>query len=585
MLILSFLLLLLGCLSTLSLISSHSNNFVKNNDKQCNMKMSLKGYDVLKKPWLNKGESFNIKDREKLKLRGLLPAGEPKSLEARVEIAMTNLRNKALPIDKYVYLHSIQDSDERLFYCILTKYTTEVMPYVYTPTVGEACIQWSHLYKSIPRGLYISLNDKGSIYDILDNHPHNDVKVICVTDGERILGLGDLGANGMGIPIGKLALYTACAKINPDQCLPIHIDVGVNRESIRNDPAYIGLRQERERGAAYDELLEEFFEACKKKYGRNVLIQFEDFGNSNAFRLLEKHQDDSNCFNDDIQGTASVVLAGIISSLGLTKKSKLSDHQYLFYGAGEAGVGIADLLASAISKEENVSLEVARSKIWLVDSQGLITADRKDDLAHHKKAYAHKNPSTSNVVTLIDVIKILKPTALLGVSAIAQAFNEEVIKEMSANNENPLIFALSNPTSKAECTATQAYTFSNGKAIFASGSPFDPVTLPDGRNFVPGQGNNAYIFPGIGLGSIISEATSITNDDFYVAAKALASLVSEDRLKQGSAYPPISDIGNVSTVIAKAVATNIFNTGRSSSKENKDYDKIIKNMSYDPWNM
>ena len=496
---------------------------------------------------------------------------------------MLNFNSKSTPLDKYIYLHSIQDCDEQLFYCILTKHTTEVMPFVYTPTVGEACTQWSYIYKNIPRGLYLSLNDKGSIYEILDNHPHKDIKVIVVTDGERILGLGDLGANGMGIPIGKLALYTACANINPEQCLPIHIDVGVNRDSIRNDPAYIGLRRERERGPAYDELIDEFFEACKKKYGKNVLIQFEDFGNSNAFRLLEKHQKDSNCFNDDIQGTASVVLAGIMSTLCLTKKGKLSDHTYLFYGAGEAGVGIADLLASAISFEENITLEIARSKIWLVDSQGLITSDRKDDLAHHKRPYAHKNPNKSNIVTLIDAVKTLKPTALLGVSAIAQAFNEDVIKEMCKNDENPLIFALSNPTSKAECTATQAYTYSNGRAIFASGSPFDPVTLSDGRTFIPGQGNNAYIFPGVGLGSIISEATQITNDDFYVAAKALASLVTNDRLNQGCAYPPINDIRNVSEFIAKAVANNIYKTGRSSSKEKKDYDDIVKQISYDPW--
>jgi len=387
----------------------------------------------------------------------------------------------------------------------------------------------------------------------------------------------------MGITIGKLALYTACAGVAPDFCLPIHIDVGVNRDSIRSDPAYIGLRRERERGPAYDELLEEFFEACKKKYGRNVLIQFEDFGNSNAFRLLEKHQTSSNCFNDDIQGTASVVLAGIISTLGLTKKSKLSDHQYLFQGAGEAGVGIADLLASAISIEENVSLDVARSKIWLVDSKGLLTSDRKDDLAHHKKPYAHKNPSTNNIVTLIDAIKVLKPSALLGVSAIAQSFNEEVIKEMVKNNERPLIFALSNPTSKAECTAKDAYTFSNGKAVFASGSPFDPVTLADGQIFIPGQGNNAYIFPGIGLGSLISESTTLNDDDFYIAAKTLASLVSEERLKQGCAYPPLDDIRSVSKQIALAVANNVYVTGRSSSKEKKDYEKIIKEISYDPW--
>ena len=285
-------------------------------------------------------------------------------------MSMEQLHKKTSPLEKYIYLHTIQDSDETLFYAMLVAHTAEIMPYVYTPTVGQACQEWSAITRHTPRGLYLSINDKGQIRKILDNWPESDINTIVVTDGERILGLGDLGANGMGIPVGKLALYTACAGIEPAKCLPVHIDVGCNREELRNDKRYMGLRRERERGPAYDELIAEFFDACADKYGRQVLIQFEDFGNSNAFRLLEQHQNKACCFNDDIQGTASVVVAGVISSLSLCQKQKISEHTFLFYGAGEAGVGIANMLAYAIHKETGCSLEQAQKQIWLVDSQG-----------------------------------------------------------------------------------------------------------------------------------------------------------------------------------------------------------------------
>lgn len=516
-----------------------------------------------------------------------MPAGEPMSLETKVAIAMDELRKKTQPLDKYVFLHTIQDSDETLFYAILTKHTAEAMPYVYTPTVGAACQEWGKIYRQVPRGLYLSINDAGNIKQILKNYIHQDIKVIVVTDGERILGLGDLGVNGMGIPIGKLALYTACAGINPSQCLPVHIDVGCNRAELRNSAQYLGLRRERERGPAYDQLVDEFFDACQSVYGRNVLIQFEDFGNLNAFKLLEKHQSTASCFNDDIQGTASVVLAGILSSLGLAKKTRISDHTFLFHGAGEAGVGIANLISSAIMLEKRCSEEESRKNIWLVDSQGLICKSRPDELAHHKQPFAHPLPSactSKGVDNLLDAIKLIKPTALIGVSAQGGAFTKEMCQEMGKNNEAPLIFALSNPTSKAECTPTQAYEWTNGKCVYASGSPFDPVTLSDGRKFVPGQGNNAYIFPGVGLGALACGALTITDNDFYVAAAALAEQVSVDRLNQGCAYPPLSEIRNVSIKIANAVAKNIFNDKRASVNpdNNGDYLAICKQIMYEP---
>lgn len=455
---------------------------------------SPRGYSLLKTPIFNKFSSFSESDRHKLGLNGLIPAGDPLSLEMKVQLVIQQVRSKVSPIEKYIYMQTIQDSDETLYYAALSSHLTELMPIVYTPTVGEACQKWSHITRFQPRGLYLSVKNRGNIASILAAHPQKNIKVIVVTDGERILGLGDLGANGMGIPVGKLALYTACAGIPPQDTLPVHIDVGTNTPSILEDPFYQGLRQRRDRSAAYDELIAEFFEAAQAAYGKNVLIQFEDFGNSNAFRLLSTFRSKATTFNDDIQGTASVVLGGLISSLKSADKQKISDHVYLFFGAGEAGVGIADLVAASISRDSGVTLEEARRNIWLVDSRGLITSSTRDvaSLEHHKQPYARPLPSASDVksIDLLSAIKLLKPSALIGVSAQGATFTEEVVREMARLNNHPVIFALSNPTTKSECSAEEAYTWSDGRAIFASGSPFDEVTLPDGRHFIPGQGNN-----------------------------------------------------------------------------------------------
>lgn len=545
-------------------------------------------YPATRAPFLNRGLSWTHEERKEKKVRGLFPGGEPFSLEKRVNHAMEQLGTKKTPLDKYVYLHTLQDADESLFYSILSTRTTETMPYVYTPTVGEACQKWGEIYRSTPRGLYLTMNDKGSIHEILDNHPHKDIKVIVVTDGERILGLGDLGVNGMGIPIGKLALYTACAGVHPDNTLPVHLDVGTNNKELRESEFYMGLKQERVRGPEYDALIAEFFEACQKKYGKEVLIQFEDFGNMNAFRLLEDYRNKALTFNDDIQGTASVVLAGVMSSLPLVKKLGVGDHTYLFNGAGEAGVGIADLITSSIVKEKGCSEQEARQQIWLVDSKGLVTSERTG-LAHHKLNYAHEPPKMKNGQScggdaLLDAVNAIEPSALMGVSAQGGSFTETILKRMAALNEHPLIFALSNPTSKAECTATEAYIHTNGRAVFASGSPFDPVTLADGSIKVPGQGNNAYIFPGVGLGALAAGATKITDDDFYVASKALASQVTTEHLKQGCAYPPLSDIRQVSLVIAAAVAQNINEQGHGTKvpAEGDTYLGMCAKLVYTP---
>lgn len=564
-------------------------------------------FQLMKNPLKNKGSSFSKKEREEHGLEGLLPNGEPLSLELKVQLSLENLRKKATPLDKYLYLHSIQDTDETLFYAILAAHTAETMPLVYTPTVGAACQEWSRIYRQQPRGVYLSTKHLGKVEEILSHYPNKDIKVIVFTDGERILGLGDLGTNGMGIPIGKLALYTTCAGIRPDQCLPVTLDVGTNTESILNDPYYVGERRKRDRSEKYDALVEEFVTASQKLYGRDVLLQFEDFGNSNAFRLLDKYKPRATCFNDDIQGTASVVVAGLQAALPLTPHKQLKEHTYLFFGAGEAGIGIADLLVSAMAKESGLNpaqlskedfqtkLEALRRRCWFVDSKGLITSARlSQPIEHHKVPYAHPLPADQQahepVKTLLDAVKIVKPTALVGVSAQGQTFTEAVVKQMLHYTANPLIFALSNPTTKAECTAEQAYAWTNGKAVFASGSPFDPVTLPSGQQLVPGQGNNAYIFPGVGLGALISKALSITDEDFLVAAEALASLVSDERRAQGCVYPELKDIRHVSQVIAARVAAHIFETGRSqlpssSKAQHQTHDQwmqIAKDAMYVP---
>jgi malate dehydrogenase (oxaloacetate-decarboxylating)(NADP+) len=470
-----------------------------------------------KDPIKYNGVSTPVEKRRDLGIRGLVPAAYI-PLEKDVERCMQQLRSKGTNLEQYLYLASIQDVSERLYYAILVKHISEVMPIVYTPIVGEACEQFSQTYRGTLRGMYFSLEDAGSIRELLDNWPTEDVTTIVVTDGERILGLGDLGVNGMGIPIGtytsmiiycyimfgrpsltlflilhewygvhigKLALYTACAGIHPVHVLPVHLDVGTNSEKNLNDPFYLGLKQKRERGPAYDALVAEFFEAVMDKFGEDVLIQFEDFGNLNAFRLLEQWRDKACTFNDDIQGTAAVALAGLYASEALTGK-KVSEHTFLFAGAGEAGTGIAELIAYAISLDSDISLDMARKKIYLVDSKGLVTKGRLDGLQHHKVNFAHE--VLQECPDFKSAVNLIQPTGIIGVSAMPNTFDKEVCEKMATLNDKPIICALSNPTSKAECTAKQAYEWTDGRAIFTSGSPFDPVTLEDGRTFVPGQG-------------------------------------------------------------------------------------------------
>ncbi len=532
-----------------------------------------RGTALLRDPTLNKGTAFGDQERDILGLRGLLPP-HVATQDEQLERVLENFRRLQTPLSKYIMLSSLLDRNEALFFRVVMDHADTMMPIIYTPTVGLACQQFGHIYRR-PRGLFITAADRGRMSQVMRNWPHRETAMIVVTDGERILGLGDLGANGMGIPIGKLSLYTACAGLHPWKCLPIMFDVGTNNESLLEDPLYLGLRQRRITGDAYDELVEEFIDATQEVFP-GVIVQFEDFANHNAFRLLRRYRDRVSCFNDDIQGTAAVAVAGILSALRVTGKT-MPEQTFLCLGAGEAATGISDLLVNAMV-EEGADEAAARGRCWMVDSKGLVVANR-GELAEHKRPYAHVHAPVSD---FIGAVKALRPTAIIGVGAVPGTFNEEVVRELARINERPVIFALSNPTSKAECTAQQAYEWSDGRALFASGSPFDAVTLPDGRHFVPRQGNNSYIFPGLGLALVVVGATRVTDTMFLAAARTLARCTTQADLDQGSLFPPLRAVRDVSARIAVDVAEIALRDGLASIERPEDIEQAIRAEMYDP---
>jgi len=528
--------------------------------------------NYLHDPALNKGTAFTEEERDKLGLWGLLPPGI-NTMEEQVLRVMGNYNRKTSDLEKYIFLVALQDRNQTLFYRVLTDHLSEMMPIIYTPTVGLACQEFVHIFRR-PKGIFVSDKNKGRFSEILQNWPNKEVRVIVITDGERILGLGDLGVAGMGIPVGKLSLYTACAGIHPSWCLPVTIDVGTNNVELQKDPLYFGMRHQRIRGAEYDDLIEEFITAVQENFP-NTLIQFEDFGNINAFRLLNKYRNRICAFNDDMQGTASVALAGLYAAMRMIGQ-KITDQKILFLGAGEAGTGIGDLIVSAMMNE-GLSKAEARQRCWFADSRGLVVKSRKN-LPEHKLRYAHefKDPPY-----FLDAVKALKPTAIIGVSGQPSTFTQPILEEMARCNERPIVFALSNPTPRSECTAKEAYVWTQGRAIFASGSPFEPFTL-DGITYEPGQGNNAYIFPGVGLGVIACRAKHVTDEMFLAAAQTLAAEVSEDDFKRGSIYPPLGHIREISAKIATAVCEVAYEQGLAINPRPNDLADFIKSQMYEP---
>jgi len=535
------------------------------------MDTNLLGYSRLHNRHLNKGTAFTLQERERYRLQGLLPAAVS-TQETQIQRSLQNLRQKSSNIERYITLHALWSRNERLFYRLVINHIEELLPIIYTPTVGQACLEFSHIFRQT-HGLYITRQDSGHIRELLWNWPEPEVRIIVVTDGQRILGLGDLGASGMGIPIGKLSLYTACAGIPPHLGLPVMLDVGTNNQALLEDPLYLGDRQPRLQGDAYHELVDEFVNAVQEVYPE-ALLQWEDFLSPNAYFLLDKYRDKVLSFNDDIQGTAAVVLAGVYAACRLLNQD-LATMRILFLGAGSAATGVGDLIQEALCAS-GLPRQTARKHLWFVDVNGLVTAQRTD-LLPHNLAYAHDHEATN----LIGAIRAIQPQMIIGATGVGGTFTREVIEAMSQINNRPVILALSNPTDHAECTAEQAYTWSQGRAIYASGSPFAPVEY-QGHFLRPAQSNNIYIFPGIGLAVYVCKITKITDPMFLIAAKVLSELVSDTDLSNGALYPALTKTRALSLAIAVAVADKAYAQGLAAATRPPDLKQALAEAMYDP---
>ena len=535
-------------------------------------KEHLTGYDLLHTPRLNKGTAFTEAERRAHGLEGLLPPAIT-TMELQIARRHAEIANLDDDLQKYLVLSDLQARNETLFYAVLMSDPATYMPLVYTPTVGEACQKFAHIFREA-RGMYLPISARGRVREILGNWPEKDVRFIVVTDGERILGLGDLGAGGMGIPLGKLALYTACARVPPQYCLPVVLDVGTNNQVLLDDPLYLGLRRNRVRSEEYTALVDEFVAAVQALYPK-CCIQWEDFANINAIPLLARYRDKICTYNDDIQGTAGIALAGIFAALRVTRQ-KITDQRLLFLGGGSAGTGIAELISQAMVLE-GMDIREARGRNALFDINGLLVSSRTD-LADFQRPFVQDRAPVS---TFLDAVKALRPTGIIGVSAVPKLFTREVIEAMAEINERPIIFPYSNPTSRSECTAEEAYRWSGGRAVFASGSPFPPVEIA-GRKFVPGQGNNVYIFPAMGMAVFATEATRVTEGMFLVAAKAVAEQVTDEDLATGLIYPPQSTILDASLHVAERVAAYIFDNGLARVPRPSDIGALIRTRAYRP---
>jgi len=543
-----------------------------------------RGIDVLHDAALNKSTGFTEAEKQALGLVGLVP-DKTETIDEQLARVLFQLTHKATDLDRFIYLMNLLDTNQTLFYRTLMSDPARFLDIVYDPTIGEACLKFDHIFRR-PLGMYLSIKRKGHVKEVLRNWPVKDVRFICVTDSGRILGLGDLGANGMGIPIGKLQLYTAAAGVPPQGLLPLYLDAGTNNETYLNDPMYVGLRQNRPPTAELYEFVDEFVEAVQEVFP-NCCLHFEDWTGVDAIALLARYRNKVSIYNDDIQGTAGVTLAGLINALKLTG-GELKDQRILFLGAGSAAIGLADLLVSALG-QQGVAPEAAREKIRMFDTQGLVVAGRPG-LAAHKLPYAHKLPASkpfnpldlaTEYPEIVAAIDDFKPTALIGVSTIGKLFSKEVVEAMSRHNPLPIIFALSNPSEKHECLPTDAYTWTGGKVVYAGGVQFPPVHL-GGRTFLPSQANNLYIFPAVGMAIYATNAKRVTDEMFIEAAHAVADQVSDQQLKLGMLFPPQSNILEVEIQTAARVAKLVFDSGLARVERPADILALIRSHVYKP---
>jgi malate dehydrogenase (oxaloacetate-decarboxylating)(NADP+) len=536
------------------------------------MKTNLRGAELLENPRSSKSTAFSEKEREALGLVGLLP-DVVESEELQIRRVMQQLGHKNTDLDRYVYLTNLLDHDETLFYKVLMSDPARFLPIVYDPTIAEACLKFGHLYRG-PRGMYVSLKRRGRVKEVLRNWPEKDVRVICVTDGGRILGLGDIGSNGMGIPIGKLQLYTATAAVPPRALLPMFLDAGTNNDEVLRDPLYLGLRQTRPRTEELYSFVDEFVSAVQEVFPL-CCIHFEDWTGVDAVHLLARYRDQVCCYNDDIQGTASVTVAGLMNAARI-KGTRIADEKVMFLGAGSAGIGIAELIVSAM-RSEGLGEEQARARIALFDVKGLIEAGR-NDLADFQRPFAQRMKPTTDFVAALEAFK---PTAIIGVSTVGKAFDRKVVETMARLNRRPIVFALSNPTDHAECTPAEAYGWSEGRAIYAAGVQFPPVRV-DGSTLLPSQANNVYVFPAIGMAIYATQAKRVTDEMFIVAARAVADQVDRRELEEGMLYPPQANLLEVELATAIKVAELIFARGLARVDEPRDVGAFVRSLAYQP---
>lgn len=545
------------------------------------VEVPFKGSFLAEHPMYNKGTAFTEEEREVFNLDGLFPDAVS-NLELQKQRTYESFCSKPNDLEKYIYMLSLQDRNETLHYALILDHLSEMLPIVYTPTVGQACQKFSHLFRR-PRGLYVTANNIHRIDQVLSNAAFSNVSLIVVTDGERILGLGDQGAGGMGIPIGKISLYVTASGLHPSSTLPILLDVGTNNEKLLEDPLYIGIRQKRLTGDAYDRIVEEFVNGVRRRFP-NVLLQWEDIGKNNAFRLLERYRERILSFNDDIQGTGSVAAAVLLSAMKI-KKQKLSDQRFVLFGQGQAGTGMARQIITGLM-EEGLSQQEARDRVFGVDINGLLiegmeVTEEQKHVLKPRAMVANWKLSNPNKINLLDTIKNTKATVLIGVTGQTGAFNEEILLQMSKNTDLPVIMPMSNPTSKAEALPEDVLRITKGKALVATGSPFKPVKV-NGKEQVISQSNNLYIFPGVGLGALVSGTPKITDHMFMAGSRALSDFVTEEELQTRQTLPAIEKIREVTAVVALAVAKEARDSGLGIIADDEKLLSMIKNAMWEP---